>query len=81
MQLNVNDASCPIGTTIKEAKEIINETDELVIKSANVINNITTNLSEIDDVRKEMEKLNDELHCLETTLQYLRVIQRIEFLR
>lgn len=46
-----------------------------------MISDITANLSEVDNVRKEMEKHTNELHYLETTLQYLRVIQRIEFLR
>lgn len=60
---------------------MIDGTDELVEKSANVIADITSNLNAVDDVRTEMQKHIDELHCLETTLQYLRVVQKIEFLR
>ncbi|RZC37439.1 RINT1-like protein [Asbolus verrucosus] len=79
-ELNLNDESSSIGKAVKNAETVIVKGHNLVERSEDVIDEIKTNLVEVEDVRKEVQERLDELHALESTLQYMKVVQRIEFL-
>ncbi|EFA07987.1 RINT1-like protein [Tribolium castaneum] len=79
-QLNLNDESSSIGKVVKEAEIAAQNTDLCLERTTDVIDEIKANLVEVEDVRRDVQKRLDKLNALQTTFQYFKVIQRIEFL-
>jgi hypothetical protein len=78
--LNLSDTSS-IGRVVKDAKTVKEKVGTYVEQSECVIKEVEINLIEIEDVRRDMQERLDKLHALECTLQYMKVVQKIEFLR
>jgi DNA repair ATPase RecN len=79
-ELNLSDTSS-IGRVVKDAKTVKEKVGTYVEQSERVIKEVEINLIEIEDVRRDMQERLDKLHALECTLQYMKVVQKIEFLR
>jgi hypothetical protein len=78
-ELNLSDTSS-IGRVVKDAKTVKEKVGTYVEQSERVIKEVEINLIEIEDVRRDMQERLDKLHALECTLQYMKVVQKIEFL-
>ncbi|KAJ8928351.1 hypothetical protein NQ314_019081 [Rhamnusium bicolor] len=66
---------------LNEKHEKSVETAEDVVKRAReIIGHIEKDLADVDEVRKEVREHFEKLNVLQCTLQYLKVIQQIEYL-
>lgn len=57
------------------------EAEDVTQRAKEVIACIKDDLDDVDEVRKEVRRHFDKLNTLQCTLQYMRVIQHIEYLR
>ncbi|KAJ8953915.1 hypothetical protein NQ318_019155, partial [Aromia moschata] len=79
-ELDISNTDCFIGKTIKNAQQTVETADRVIEESRVVVSDIQKDLDEVDEVRKEARKHFNKLNTLQCTLQYMRVIQRIEYL-
>ncbi|KAJ8979317.1 hypothetical protein NQ317_006930, partial [Molorchus minor] len=79
-ELDVTNTECLIGKSIKNGEDIVETVDDVVKKAQEVVQDIETDLDEINEVRKEAKRHFDKLNTLQCTLQYMRVVQHIEYL-
>lgn len=77
----MRDESSLVGKIVKDAEVVGEKTKLHIERSENVIEEIRVNLVEVEDVRRDVQKRLDKLHALQTTHQYMKVVDRIEFLR
>uniref|UniRef100_A0A6P7FPX9 RAD50-interacting protein 1 n=1 Tax=Diabrotica virgifera virgifera TaxID=50390 RepID=A0A6P7FPX9_DIAVI len=80
-QLDISNSKFTIGASIKEGEVFLQNTADVVNRSKDVVSKIKTDLEEIQEVRTEIKNYFDKLNTLQCTLQYFKVVQRIEGLR
>ncbi|KAJ8916099.1 hypothetical protein NQ315_004465 [Exocentrus adspersus] len=79
-ELDVTSVESSIGKNIKNAEEVIRNADILLVKSKETVEEIKRDLDDIEEVRAEARAHFNKLHTLQSTLQYMKVIQHIEYL-
>ncbi|XP_050509491.1 RINT1-like protein [Diabrotica virgifera virgifera] len=77
-QLDISNSKFTIGASIKEGEVFLQNTADVVNRSKDVVSKIKTDLEEIQEVRTEIKNYFDKLNTLQCTLQYFKVVQRIE---
>ncbi|KAH1025412.1 hypothetical protein HUJ05_010145 [Dendroctonus ponderosae] len=82
IEARLNPSNCEnlIGTALQEAKQIVGESVEITSQSKKSIEVIEKELREIDQVNSDLKARVDKLNTYQTTLQYLKVVQQIEYL-
>lgn len=66
---------------MKNAEHIVRKAEDVRERANEVIGHIEKDLNDVDGVREEIRGHFDKLNTLQCTLQYMRVIQHIEYLR
>ncbi|XP_076275359.1 RAD50 interactor 1 [Rhynchophorus ferrugineus] len=79
-ELQLSNTGSVIGKSIENANVILSQSKESINQSNKLINIVERDLSEFDEIRTNLKSKLDKLHTLQTTLQYMRVFQQIEFL-
>lgn len=79
-QLDISQSESSIGITVKDSESLISKSNEVVKKSDDIIFTIQKDLDEIQGVRNDMKNYFDKLNTLQCTLQYMKVLQHIEYL-
>ncbi|KAL1497613.1 hypothetical protein ABEB36_008543 [Hypothenemus hampei] len=69
-----------IGATINEAKSILVQSQNAISQGVELVHSIGKHLKELDEVRTSLKSKFEEVNTYETTVQYLKVIQQIEYL-
>ncbi|ENN80735.1 hypothetical protein YQE_02843, partial [Dendroctonus ponderosae] len=82
IEARLNPSNCEnlIGAALQEAKQIVGESVEITSQSKKSIEVIEKELREIDQVNSDLKARVDKLNTYQTTLQYLKVVQQIEYL-
>ncbi|KAI4456248.1 rad50-interacting protein 1 rint-1 [Holotrichia oblita] len=80
-ELDLTNENSTIAQLINKIDKNVDLIDENLSKSNSVIADIKNDLDEVDEVRRTIQDYVDNINKLECLLQYLKVIQRIEFLR
>lgn len=78
--MNTSNPEGFIGATIANAKSTVGQSRKAIKQSNEVIDSIERDLNELDEVRRSLKMRFDKLNTYQTTLQYLRVVQQIEYL-
>ncbi|KAG5869846.1 hypothetical protein JTB14_009008 [Gonioctena quinquepunctata] len=79
-ELDVSSSKCTIGISIKDAEKVIKKAVDVINSSNEIILLIEKDLEDVEEVRSTINKYFDKLNQLQCTLQYMRVIQQIEYL-
>ncbi|CAH0563706.1 unnamed protein product [Brassicogethes aeneus] len=79
-RLDVKNTEHNLGQTVQRAESLIIQCDSATENAREIVEKINKDLDEIDEVRKETKIQFYKLNTLQCTLQYMRVIQQIEFL-
>ncbi|XP_050299116.1 RAD50-interacting protein 1 [Anthonomus grandis grandis] len=69
-----------IGATLNEAKSIVDQSELTIKNSLEVHNSLNNELNELEVVRSDLKSKFEKLYAYQTTLQYYRVIQQVDYL-
>ncbi|XP_018566371.1 RAD50-interacting protein 1 [Anoplophora glabripennis] len=79
-ELDVTSTESSIGKSVKNAQDVVKRTEDVIERGKDIIGDIKKDLEDVDEVRNEVKEHFDKLNTLQCTLQYMRVIQHIEYL-
>lgn len=79
-ELDLENTEGIVGASINDGENAIGQSRLAVDNSREITDNVEKDLNEFEDIRNTLKNKFDKLYALQTTLQYMRVVQQIEHL-
>lgn len=81
MQVDPSNKECFIGQLVYDCETYNNNVKQVKQETNHLVEEITKDLTKVEEIREQIQPRITKLNTLQCTVQYMKVVQRIEFLK